>query len=76
MRHSLLLLALISCSPKAPASTESKSAAKDVGMASPTAAEALPAPDPREKARTVPPVAQWEKQTLVTTFTPPYERGR
>ncbi|HEY5948265.1 MAG TPA: carboxy terminal-processing peptidase [Kofleriaceae bacterium] len=51
LRHSLLLLALISCSPKAPASTESKSAAKDVGLASPgAAAEALPAPDPREKA--------------------------
>ncbi len=50
LRHSLLLLALISCSPKAPASAESKSAAKDVGLGSPTAAEALPAPDPREKA--------------------------
>jgi carboxyl-terminal processing protease len=52
--HSLVLLALISCSPKAPGSTESKSAAKDVGLApssSPVAAaEALPAPDPREKA--------------------------
>ena len=33
-------------------------------------------PDPREKARTVPPVAEWEKQTFVTTFTLPYERER
>jgi carboxyl-terminal processing protease len=49
-RHSLLLLALISCSPKAPGSTESKSAAKDVGLAASASAEALPAPDPREKA--------------------------
>ena len=33
-------------------------------------------PDPREKSRTVPPVADWEKQTLVTTYTPPNERER
>ena len=33
-------------------------------------------PDPREKARTVPPVAEWEKQTFVTTFTPPGKRRR
>ena len=33
-------------------------------------------PDPREKSRTVPPVADWEKQTFVTTFTPPSERER
>jgi hypothetical protein len=45
----LFLLALISCSPKAPGSTESKSAAKDVGLATPLPAEAMPAPDPREK---------------------------
>ena len=50
-RLSLLLLALISCSPKAPGSTESKSAAKDVGLAStPTGAAEAPPPDPREKA--------------------------
>ncbi|HEY5923455.1 MAG TPA: carboxy terminal-processing peptidase [Kofleriaceae bacterium] len=48
----LVLAALISCSPKAPGSTESKSATKDVGLnaSSSAAAEALPAPDPREKA--------------------------
>ena len=53
LRYSLLALTLISCSPKAPASTESKSAAKDVGLASQAAApaaEPVPAPDPREKA--------------------------
>jgi carboxyl-terminal processing protease len=51
LRLSLLLLALISCSPKAPGSTESKSAAKDVGLpASSGTAAAVPAPDPREKA--------------------------
>lgn len=51
-RLSLLALALIACSPKAPASTESKSAVKqDVGLVAPAAAaEATPAPDPREKA--------------------------
>jgi carboxyl-terminal processing protease len=52
LRLSLLALALISCSPKAPASTESKSATKDVGLSS-TAGEAMPAPDPREKALSV-----------------------
>lgn len=52
LRYSFLALALISCSPKAPASTESKSATKDVGLAhAATPAEAaMPAPDPREKA--------------------------
>lgn len=44
------MLALIGCSPKAPASTESKSATKDVGLSSQAAAEVMPAPDPREKA--------------------------
>lgn len=50
LRLSLVVLALIGCSPKAPASTESKSATKDVGLSSQAAAEVMPAPDPREKA--------------------------
>ena len=49
-RLSIVALALISCSPKAPASTESKSAAKDVGLASAAIEPQNPAPDPREKA--------------------------
>lgn len=28
-------------------------------------------PDPREKSQTIPPLADWEKQTFITTFTPP-----
>lgn len=32
-------------------------------------------PDPREKARTTPPVAAWEKQTFITTYTPGSKRG-
>ncbi len=50
LRYSLIALALIGCSPKAPASTESKSATKDVGFVAQASAETMPAPDPREKA--------------------------
>jgi carboxyl-terminal processing protease len=64
LRFSLLALALLSCSPKAPASTESKSATKDVGMPS-TTAEAVPAPDPREKALSMTVLTLLEEEHLL-----------
>jgi carboxyl-terminal processing protease len=64
LRFSLLALALISCSPKAPASTESKSATKDVGLMAQPAAE-TPAPDPREKALATTVVQLFEEEHLL-----------